>query len=199
MPKALDLKGLKFDRLLVCERITRPGVNGYVMWRCACDCGGTKDVASTHLKRGLVRSCGCLRKELMQALGKSSKQENPISRTKEYRIAMRRARRAQPHNVVAERLSRLMAWALRDVGAIKTSPTLEVLGFTAAQLKKHIERQFLPGMSWENRRLWQLDHIIPISQAKTKEDVIRLNQLSNLRPLWAKANNEKRDKIVTLL
>lgn len=69
-----------------------------------------------------------------------------------------------------------------------------MLGYTPAQLREHIERQFLPGMSWENRAKWQVDHITPISTAKTLEDIIALNQLSNLRPLWALNNNQKNNR-----
>jgi hypothetical protein len=30
------------------------------LWRCACECGGTKDVAASNLTAGNVKSCGCL-------------------------------------------------------------------------------------------------------------------------------------------
>lgn len=45
--------------------------NGHTpIWRCACTCGATKDVMAHHLRsnnpRGDTRSCGCLKKELMQ-------------------------------------------------------------------------------------------------------------------------------------
>jgi hypothetical protein len=85
------------------------------------------------------------------------------------------------------------------VGAIKTSPTFEQLGYTVEDFVAHIERQFVKGMSWHNMRDWQIDHIIPVAEARTVEDVIALNQLSNLRPLWAKENNAKKAKRVSLV
>lgn len=100
---------------------------------------------------------------------------------------------------MAERISRLVALGLESVGAIKQSATFEMLGFSVENLRLHIERQFLPGMSWDNRSSWQIDHITPISTATCEDDVIRLNQLSNLRPLWARQNNTKRDKREFLL
>ncbi len=115
----------------------------------------------------------------------------PISRTPEYRAAIRKRRRENATIALSERLSRLMAWSLISVGAIKTSPTFKMLGFTPTELKIHIEKQFVEGMSWMNRNEWHLDHIIPIKLAKTIEDVVALNQLSNLRPLWKKQNLEK--------
>jgi len=128
----------------------------------------------------------------MSQLGASSKKDNPISRTPEYRREQRRKRRAQPHTAMAERMSRMIAWALASVGAVKRGATFDLLGYTPAQLKAHIERQFLPGMSWGNRDQWQIDHITPISTATCEQDVIELNQLYNLRPLWSDENNRKR-------
>jgi hypothetical protein len=97
------------------------------------------------------------------------------------------------------RLSRLHRHALAQVGAIKTSGTFEQLGYSAADFVRHIERQFLRGMGWHNMNEWQVDHIIPVSSAKTEEDVVALNQLSNLRPMWAVDNNAKKDKRISLL
>jgi hypothetical protein len=33
------------------------------LWECRCDCGGTKHVIGSSLKRGATRSCGCLNNE----------------------------------------------------------------------------------------------------------------------------------------
>jgi hypothetical protein len=85
------------------------------------------------------------------------------------------------------------------VGAIKTSPTFEALGYSVLEFVTHIERQFSGGMSWSNMSEWQIDHIIPISSAKSEDDVFALNQLSNLRPMWALENNRKSAKREVLL
>lgn len=66
-------------------------------------------------------------------------------------------------------------------------------------LKKHIEKQFLHGMNWENYGEWHIDHIIPISTAKTIKDVKKLANFTNLRPLWRKDNIAKKDKILFLI
>jgi hypothetical protein len=43
---------------------------------------------------------------------------------------------------------------------------------------------------------WHIDHKIPISSAKTEEEIIKLNHFSNLQPLCSKYNREiKRDII----
>src|SRR3546814_15684157 len=37
-----------------------------------------------------------------------------------------------------------------------------LVGYTVADLMAHLERQFLPGMSWDNRGEWHIDHIRPL-------------------------------------
>ena len=46
-------------------------------------------------------------------------------------------------------------------------------------------------MSWDNRGEWDLDHIIPISEGKTLEDIYLLSHYSNFQPLWRKDNIKK--------
>lgn len=59
----IDLKGLRFGRLLV---LGREGVSsqGSVKWRCLCDCGTKIVVDGRHLRGGTSQSCGCLAREL---------------------------------------------------------------------------------------------------------------------------------------
>ena len=42
---------------------------------------------------------------------------------------------------------------------------------------------------------WQFDHIIPLNEAKTIEDVHRLFHYTNIQPLWRKDNMTKRSKL----
>jgi hypothetical protein len=89
--------------------------------------------------------------------------------------------------------------ALRLNGFTKRSKASQILGCSWPEFVTHIERQFVPGMSWANRALWHLDHIVPIASAKTEADVIALSHFTNLRPLWIPENMEKRDKVLFLL
>ena len=65
----------------------------------------------------------------------------------------------------------------------KNSKTQEILGCSFEEFKLYLEAKFEPWMSWLNKGLyngepnygWDLDHIIPVSTAKTEEDIIRLN------------------------
>jgi len=81
-------------------------------------------------------------------------------------------------------------------GYTKDSKTYEIIGCDFECLLHHFESQFEEWMTWENRGLyngelcygWDIDHIIPMSTAKTKEDVIRLSHYSNLQPLCGYVN-----------
>lgn len=55
-----DLSGVRFGRLTAKQVIGRMGSSS--VWKCDCDCGGTKEATASDLKRGSVRSCGCLPK-----------------------------------------------------------------------------------------------------------------------------------------
>jgi hypothetical protein len=71
---------------------------------------------------------------------------------------------------------------------------MQILGCTIQEFKLHIEFQFKDGMSWDNRGEWHIDHIMPLSMAKTEDELVRLNHYKNLRPLWAHENLTKSDK-----
>jgi hypothetical protein len=50
-------------------------------------------------------------------------------------------------------------------------------------------------MSWENRKDWHIDHIVPLACAETKEETASLCHYSNLRPIWKLDNLIKSAKI----
>lgn len=81
----------------------------------------------------------------------------------------------------------------------KTSKVYFYIGCSYEDLRNHIEKQFLKGMTWENHGEWHLDHIIPMSSAKTFKDVKKLSNFTNLRPLWRKDNIAKKDKKLFLI
>ena len=62
MGKIIDLTGQKFGRLTV-EYKAGKDSRGESIWHCVCECGNTKDVLSSNLRKGATRSCGCLQKE----------------------------------------------------------------------------------------------------------------------------------------
>ena len=84
---------------------------------------------------------------------------------------------------------------LKSVNTKKTNKTLEIVGCTPQFLKEYLEKQFTHGMSWSNYGEWHIDHIIPLSSTKNKEEIYKLCHYSNLQPLWAKDNLIKSNKV----
>jgi hypothetical protein len=79
----------------------------------------------------------------------------------------------------------------------KKNKTFDIVGCSPEFLKEHLEKQFTKGMTWENRSKWHIDHIIPLSLAKTEEELYKLCHYSNLQPLWAGDNLSKGNKVFT--
>jgi hypothetical protein len=77
-------------------------------------------------------------------------------------------------------------------------PLLESIGCSFEEFKIYLESKFENWMSWENYGLyngelnygWDIDHIIPISSAKTEEEIIKLNHYTNLQPLCSRINRD---------
>jgi hypothetical protein len=110
----------------------------------------------------------------------------------------KRSRRATDATYAIEcRLRARMASALRAASALKRSRSSELLGCSSAELHAHLESLFSPGMSWENRHLWHIDHIIPCSafDLRDEEQQAACFHFTNLRPMWAKENLRKRDSL----
>lgn len=65
-----DIRGIKVGRLTVISfsEIRK----GNAFWVCDCECGQSKIIASSSLKSGDTRSCGCIRKERLKKHGLSS-------------------------------------------------------------------------------------------------------------------------------
>lgn len=77
----------------------------------------------------------------------------------------------------------------------KRKSTVSLLGADFYVVKKHIERQFSKGMSWENYGEWHIDHIIPLASAYNEQELHVLCHYRNLQPLWAAENIAKKDRI----
>lgn len=74
---------------------------------------------------------------------------------------------------------------LKRLGKNKEGKTIDLLGYSALELKKHLEGLFTEGMSWENYGEWHIDHIKPVSSFNKYTPVKIVNALSNLQPLWS--------------
>jgi hypothetical protein len=94
------------------------------------------------------------------------------------------------------KLRELVRSALKRIGQNKPADTQILLGCTWQEAKAHFERLFLPGMSWENRSEWHIDHIKPVSSF-TEADMHLMNRIENLQPLWKIDNLRKGAKVLS--
>jgi hypothetical protein len=85
---------------------------------------------------------------------------------------------------------------LKQNGYNKNKKTFQTIGCTPQELRFFLEKKFKVGMSWDNHGEWHIDHIIPLSSAKTEEEVYKLNHYTNLQPLWKEENLSKGNKIL---
>jgi len=74
--------------------------------------------------------------------------------------------------------------------------TLNLVGCDYEFLMGYIESKFTKNMSWDNYGYygWHLDHIKPLSKAKTEKEIYELYHYTNLQPLWAEDNLRKSNK-----
>jgi hypothetical protein len=96
---------------------------------------------------------------------------------------------------------------LRSGGGTKNGSVLKYLPYSFEELKAHLEKQFEPWMTWENRGVynskewddnnpatwkWNIDHVVPHSTfhyaSMEDDDFKKCWALDNLRPLSAKQN-----------
>jgi len=79
----------------------------------------------------------------------------------------------------------------------KESSYIKLLGCSPKQLREHIEKQFQPGMSWENygvgKNKWSVDHIVGVNKIdiRDKEQIRKCYHYMNLQPLWTIENSRK--------
>ena len=99
------------------------------------------------------------------------------------------------------RLITFMRGCLRRTIKNKSDRTSSILGYTYKELKIHLEKQFVNGMSWDNHGEWHIDHIKPVTVflREGEKDPSVINCLTNLQPLWAKENLSKNNKFEGLL
>ena len=129
--------------------------------------------------------------------------ENPEKR-KEYREnykprkqeRMKERRDTDPIFNLTNRIRCRLIKYLTILNITKKNKTFEIVGCSPQKLKEHLEKQFVDGMTWENRNKWHIDHIIPLSSAKTEEELYKLCYYTNLQPLWVEENLKKSNKIL---
>jgi ssDNA-binding Zn-finger/Zn-ribbon topoisomerase 1 len=119
--------------------------------------------------------------------------QNNTLKVREYYKVKGKKRRSTPTGILNNRMGSDICRALS--GQKKGRHWEILVGYTVEQLVKHLEKNFLPNMTWENRSEWHIDHKIPKSvfNYKTPEDIDfkKCWALKNLRPIWKEDNLKK--------
>jgi len=105
----------------------------------------------------------------------------------------RKRRKEDPQYAMRCRLrNRIGKW----LKGSKSASTMELVGCTEKECNKWLESQFLPGMTWENRDLWHIDHMKPLESfdALDPEEQRKACHYTNLQPLWGPENMRKSNK-----
>ena len=119
------------------------------------------------------------------------------------RIYERNKRKTDPNYKLTQNLRTRVRETLN--GKSKSKNTLKLLGCSVDFLKKHLENQFQPGMSWNNygnpngdhSECWHIDHIVPCASfdLSDPEQQQKCFHYTNLQPLWAGDNIRKGSKL----
>ena len=114
-----------------------------------------------------------------------------VSRSR-YNAAHRHEAVFKVRNMLVSRISHIVT---RRAGRI--SSCINLLGCTPLQLVKHLEQQFISGMSWGNygrsEGCWSIDHIKPCASfdLMDQEQQKKCFHYTNLQPLWHIENMRK--------
>lgn len=130
---------------------------------------------------------------------KQSKHDYYINNKQKCRNRMREYEKNRYHNDIFFRLKLNLRSRINLAikNGYKSATTEELLGCSIEFLISFLESKFKEGMSWENRELWHIDHILPCSSfdLSDPEQQKLCFHYTNLQPLWAEENLSKRDKI----
>lgn len=85
-------------------------------------------------------------------------------------------------------ISSIINSSIRSKSIKKQNKSIEIIGLSKEEFKNYLESKFETWMNWENYGLyngelnygWDIDHIIPISSAKTEDEIFKLNYYTNL-------------------
>ena len=137
-----------------------------------------------------------------QTVGRSCKTcmaERRSAHKEENRLYMRKyvkgRRKTDPAFLLIDSLRHRLYMALKLNS--KCGSAVELLGCTSEEAAKHLEKQFLIGMSWDNHGDWHIDHILPLTHFDLQDpkQLAEVCHYTNLQPLWAKDNISKGNKI----
>lgn len=58
LPNPINIKNMRFNNLVAIEKVRSR--NKHTYWKFRCDCGTEKEIQTSHVTGGIVKSCGCM-------------------------------------------------------------------------------------------------------------------------------------------
>ena len=148
-----------------------------------------KDVDKTRSKKNIYNSLNVDNKKLAFKRYYNKNKEKVLKKNRKYNKLYSKNRKLRDISFkIRVNLSVRIAGAVKSKGTRKHKKTLELLGCTILEFRKHLESKFLPTMTWENYgSYWHIDHIIPCVKfdLTKEEEQKRCFHYSNLQPLFA--------------
>lgn len=125
------------------------------------------------------------------------KRSNPKAK-KRLNAYLKRRRKEDPEFRMRKALRGAVRKALKRKNAKKIGSATKHLGCTIQELKIYLEKQFQPGMTWENYGPeWHIDHIKALANFDLSDpkQFAEACHYTNLQPLWAEENIKKSNLI----
>ena len=140
------------------------------------------------------------RDKLKKAIKKVRSTDKSRAKTKRQMEELRKKLHSNPNyftnlkikNNLRSRVSHAIA------GRCKYGSAIRDLGCSIEELRKYLEYQFQPGMSWDNYGEWEIDHISPLAiyNLSDHSEFKKACHYTNLQPLWKSDNRKKGAKYV---
>jgi hypothetical protein len=87
----------------------------------------------------------------------------------------------------------------KEKNFIKTKNFDEIFGLNTNDFRKYFEVLFYGGITWDNysEKVWEVDHIIPIRDIQTFDDLVRIFHHTNHQPLLMEDHRNKSNNMLT--
>jgi hypothetical protein len=155
------------------------------------------------MNKKYVEKVGDELKERKKIWNEKNPQKVKEYRKKTYEKHGKRLSKIRYEKVKSDSIEYLKVLMRRRIRAILKSKNLKrrlpseiIVGCSYSELKSYLENKFKDGMSWDNQGSWHIDHIIPLSSAKSEQEIFKLCHYTNLQPLWAEENIRKSNKLI---
>jgi len=143
------------------------------------------------LEKARNRNCFCL--QCYNNKNINTKEIYNNTRGREINRRNHHIKKYNPQYRIRKSLSANLSHSLKVLNSKKNSSVINYIGCNIDFLKKHLEGQFVKGMSWDNYGKWHIDHIVPCNSFDLlkEEEIKKCFHYTNLQPLWSYDNISK--------